>query len=98
MKERIPVVSFGLPGPWHIGPPAPNGCVAGQPERWLTECEIYLADYYGKGAKLYLDTKHSLQTLHGLSVCHLTSEGDVARILELCADYGVKIAVEGVSL
>lgn len=70
------VVSWSVINPWHIGPPAPNGCVPGQRERYVTTYRVYAADYYGRGSKLYMAIKDQLQTQYGFSTIALSNEGN----------------------
>lgn len=55
-------------GQWHMGPAAPNGLVCGRVERTVTELEVFIADYYGKGAKRYMSGKSYLQSKDGRGV------------------------------
>ncbi len=84
------LASWGTAGPWHIGPPAPNGSVPGQRERYLTEYELYTADYYGTGAHRYLTERYYLQCAEGCRTwINSTQDGHQTRIADTLAACGL---------
>lgn len=64
MSERVEtkvIASAAFTSPWYeIGPP--NGCLAKHQERRVSHVEIYEADYYGRGSKLYARGYTTLET------------------------------------
>lgn len=50
--------------PWHMGPGSPNGSTPGGMERHGVTIEVYEADFYGDGAKLYARGRPLFQTKH----------------------------------
>jgi len=51
--EREVLATADFPGPWYQIQP-PNGCLPPHTERSVQRIEVYAADYYGQGTKLYV--------------------------------------------
>jgi hypothetical protein len=86
---RSPVAAWTEVGLWHLGQPAPNGCVPRQRERYTRTVEVYAADYYGTGAKLYMDIRCYLHTEHSIVYLGMGSDGHTQRIRDRAELAGV---------
>ncbi len=86
------VAAWSTVGAWHGGAPAPNGSVEGVQERYLHTYEVYSADYYGSGAKLFLRIKSWLQYDIGrvcTSYLGSTNDGNEEAIRKVMRNFGV---------
>lgn len=88
--KQVPVVSWSVAGNWHMGPAAPNGCIAGQEERCVTTHFVFSADYYGKGPKLYVYSVTRIFFRHGnSSIINTSQDGNEKRIAKLMQEAGI---------
>ena len=94
--EKQAVATWTEVGQWYKGPGAPNGSCPGATERRVTEREVYLADFYGNGAKLYLDSTTRLQIQYpghigGGVITNSSSDGHEGRIREVASRVGITV-------
>ncbi len=79
-------------GRFVMGPGAPNGSCPGRVERTRTEFELYAADFYGRGERVYLRRRYRLQA-EGQPpgpVFEANADGHPDRIGAFCERHGIE--------
>lgn len=91
MSAKRTVATWSEWSPWQMTGP-PNGCLPPSPCRDITEYQLYAADYYGTGEKLYLRGRRRVQNEYGVGpVCGVFEDGHPDRIATYLRRAGVEV-------